>query len=448
MKKYLIIISLLLSSCNNITQEDLNYSKIESNTIIQDEGSVIIESGIFTIKKPWTYKFTWKSDNWEIIIDVEENQKVELILDNVNIYNKTWSVIVSKNKTELTITLADNSKNILLDSELYSKENEKLWNATIYSKWNLIINWKWNLLIRWNFNDTITSKDNLTINSWNLTIISADDWIIWKDSVTINHWNINIYSKWDSIKSDKENEWTITINNWNINIVSWDDAIRWYKNITINNWNININKWYEWLESEFITINWGKTNINVIDDWINARYYNQKNPENKYKLNYLHINGGELYIESIKGDNIDIHGDVIMKWWYVYLSGSNEYTWETLDFTKKFNIAWWILLWSWHWRPARAPSDTSTQPVIYINFVDRNWDLESLKNKYIFTIKDSNNNIVWEIKPPNNFEYVFLSNQLLKLWETYSYYLDGLKKWEVKLEKNLTILWNTSKMNK
>lgn len=239
------------------------------NTSIESE-SIQISWQTITIKKSWNYEFSGELDNWQIVIETDDEKDVQIILNNVTINNNSGSAILVENANQTVINLANNSTNVISDASEYSDTSDDAPNAAIFSRDDLVINWSWTLKVTWNNADAIASKDDLFIDWATLITISKDDGIRWKDSILINSWNIDIISESDWLKSTNEEKATITINSWNINISAWDDGIHSELYITINWGTINIDKSYEWIEAKYITFNDGDINVVSSDDWING----------------------------------------------------------------------------------------------------------------------------------------------------------------------------------
>ena len=120
---------------------------------------------------------------------------------------------------KVTLNLVEWTTNTISDWKKYSDDKES--DSAVFSKEDLTIDWTWSLKINANFENWISSKANLTINNWNITVNSVEDAIKWSNSLLINGWNFSLNSeKWDGLKSNKEGKWTITINAWKFDITS------------------------------------------------------------------------------------------------------------------------------------------------------------------------------------------------------------------------------------
>lgn len=425
-----------LASCGqnyeNITNNQT--TQTQENLTISDK-NITLNNESITITEAWEYTISGKIENWQIIVDVGEKNNVKIILDNVNVNNNSGSALYIKSG-KATIELAWNSENILSDWENYSENSEDSPNATIYAVEDLIITGSGKLTVNWNYNDGINTKDDLTIENWEIVINSKDDGIRGKDSVTINNWNITITSGWDAIKSDHETKWNIIINNGNINIDAGSDGMEAYIMMTINDGNINISNSKEWLESQVITINGGKIDIVSTDDGINASDSSATTENIPWQWNdnlKIIINGGITTIDA-EGDGIDSNGNIEMNGGQVIVYGATKDANAAIDYDGKFTINGWEIIAFGLSAMAQNASDTSTQNSVLLNLSSN----QSVGSN--FSIKDSSGNIVYEAISKKSFNSVILSNSKLKNWD-YTYEINGSKIGDFTISSIITGSW-------
>lgn len=203
----------------------------DTKTVI--EGSGVNNSGnTIKINSAGTYYITGSISDGNIIIEATKNDEVQLLLDNVSITSKSTAPINGIECSKLTITLVNDSKNTIADSESYTtfKNAEKSEpDGAIFTKTDLVINGNGDLTVNANYLDGIVSKDGLKIINSNITINSKDDGIRGKDYVAINNANLNITSEGDGIKSTNDVDSSlgyISIEGGAININSESDGIQ------------------------------------------------------------------------------------------------------------------------------------------------------------------------------------------------------------------------------
>lgn len=400
-----IITSLaLLASCSNAI-DNTKISNSSTWTIITQNVTKSYSSGKeialngqnITISEAGTYTLSGNISNGQLLVDVWEDQEVVLNLAWVNITNSNGSAIYIKS-WKATINLVNWTNNILTDWENYTNQEDNEPNATLFAKEDLKIDWTWTLTVNANYNDWISSKDDLTINNWNIIVKSADDWIRWKDSLTIENWTINVSANGDALKTDDETKGNLTINNWNITLASQTSQwIKAYNSVTINNWKINISNSKEWIESEKITINGWDLSIKATDDGINVSSSSESQSEE------------HPVMEATQTENNDI----------------------------KLTINWWEIIAFWTSWMAQWASSSSKQNSVLIN-LDSSYNANSK-----FTLKDSSGNTVAENTSTKSFSSVLVSTSKLKTWEKYSYSVNWNQIWKFTVSSTTTEIWNS-----
>lgn len=222
-------------------QTNINLS--DDNTTITGSGATV-DNNILTITSAGTYNITGNLTDGQILVNTEDTEQVRILLNGVNISSSTSSAIYIQ-KGDTVLTLANKTENIISDATNYVYEDETSDepDAAIFSKGDVVINGTGSLIVKGNYNTGIRTKDNLTIESGNITITSEDDGIKGKDSVTILGGNINITSGADGIKSTNDTDETkgyIYIEGGTFNINSQNDAIEAESTLTINDGNFTI----------------------------------------------------------------------------------------------------------------------------------------------------------------------------------------------------------------
>lgn len=346
---------LSLSSCNfngeTITTQNLETTKTtteisatqnsEANMKnISENGDLKLTWESIKITKSWEYNISGNIENWQILVDVWQDEKIILNLNWVNITNNSWPAIYIKS-WKATVNL--NGENILTDGKNYSDTSDSAPNATFYSEEDLKITWTGSLKVTANYADGIASKDDLIIENWNFSIASADDAIRWKDSLQIFDWNFNIVSSWDGLKSTHETDatkWYIHIKWWKFEISAGSDGIQAVTKVTIDGWEINIKNSTEWIEATQVFINSWKITLNSSDDWINA---SQKWLSDGSDI-LISITGGDLDITMASWDTdaIDSNWDLEVSGWNINIKAQFAF-----DFDGKVTFTWWNVVVNW-----------------------------------------------------------------------------------------------------
>lgn len=318
MKKILfIMLIVMLSACNTVIAEkqvssnstatvELGIDQSDADASYSINGSTYIELSDedISITKAGTY-ILQGTLNGSVIVEVSENDKVQLVLDGVNIHADDFAGIYIKEADEVEITLSENTDNYIDDSSSYTQIDNNGVDALIYSKADLLINGTGTLNLNSSYNHGIVSKDDLIIASGNYNINVAGQGLKGKDCVKIADGNYVIKSGKDAIKSDNdtdEGRGYIYIENGTFNIDSNADGIYAYSLLQIENGSFKVKTnasntatSYKAIKSDGeIIINGGNYSIDSADDGIHSN------------LNIL-ITDGDINITCTDDDAI--HGD-------------------------------------------------------------------------------------------------------------------------------------------
>ena len=203
----------------------------DSKITIEGKGVTNTNNSI-TIKSAGTYYITGSISDGNILIEANKDDDVQLVLDNCSITSKTTAPINGIQADKLTITLADNSENTIIDSSSYTQFTDTESSepdGAIFTKTDLAINGSGKLVVNANYSDGIVSKDYFKIINANIEVNSADDGIRGKDYVAINNANITIDAKGDGIKSTNAEDTSlgyVAIEGGTLNIKAEADGIQ------------------------------------------------------------------------------------------------------------------------------------------------------------------------------------------------------------------------------
>lgn len=205
------------------TDRDLagEYTENGSSVITLGEGDVIIsEEG--------TYILRGSVENAVVIVDADENAKIQLVLDGVNISNDDGAAIYVRTADKVFITLADGTVNTLENGGSYTAIDDNNIDAVIFSKCDLTINGSGSLNITAAAGHGIVSKDDLRVTGGTVTVSAEKHGLSGKDSVRITDADLNITAGKDGIHSentDKEDKGFVYIGSGSLNIAADGDGI-------------------------------------------------------------------------------------------------------------------------------------------------------------------------------------------------------------------------------
>ena len=299
--KDIIVINKTYNVKNLFTERDLSTTIDLSNATKY----TVSDNNDITITNEGTYVISGTSNNTTIYVEVDDEAKVELVLDGVNITNTDYPCIYIKSGDKVFITTTSESNLSVTGS--FKADDENNVNGVIYSKSDITLKGSAKLTINSSYNG-IVSKDGIKITGGIYNITSVANGIRANDYIAISDITLTINSGTDGLHSENKNDdklGYIYIGNGNITINTIDDGIHAISVVQIDNGIININAG-EGIEATYIEINGGKIYINGNYDGINAA-----NKSNSYNTLFQMFDGYLLInVNNEEGDAIDSNGDI------------------------------------------------------------------------------------------------------------------------------------------
>lgn len=182
----------------------------DGKSTVEGEG-VTVEGDIVTITQGGDYVLSGSLTNGQVIVSVNENEKVHLILNGVDITSQSSAPILITEAEKVWITLAEGSENSLTDTEgsaatIGTGEDATTVDGTIFSRADLALNGAGSLTIQANTQHGIVSKDDLIITGGTYTINANGQGLAGKDAVKINSGTFTLTTTEDAIQSDNAEE--------------------------------------------------------------------------------------------------------------------------------------------------------------------------------------------------------------------------------------------------
>lgn len=316
---------------------------IGKNTSVTDNTVTITGSG--------TYLLSGSLSNGQIVVAADDLDKVQLVLNGVDINCDTSAAIYVKTADKVFLTLASGSLNTLANSAGFIAIDDNNIDSVIFSKSDLTLNGNGSLTVQAAYGHGIVSKDDLKITSGTYDITAVSSALSGKDSVRIADGVFSLYAAKDGIHSENdENESkgfiyiaggsfsiacgsdgldassTLQIDDGSFSLNVGDDGFHADNDLIINDGSVIINDCYEGLEGQTVTINGGSISLNASDDGINAAGGKDQSGfggRDKFASNdncFIVINGGSLHITA-SGDGIDSNGNLAVTGGEIYVSG-------------------------------------------------------------------------------------------------------------------------------
>ena len=308
----------MINTSEMFTQRDLTNTVDKSQAIAlslkNNEDYLIDKEGIYLLSGDYT--------NTTIIVEVSDNEKVQLVLDGVNITNDDNACIYVENADKLFVTTISNSS--LTVTNMFESSNDKI-DAVIYSKDDLTLNGIATLTV--NSSETaIKCNDDLTITSAEYIINAQKKGIDANNSIAIANGIFTINAKTDGLHAENNDDDSlgyIYIADGTFNINASDDGIHATSVIQIDSGNFTLQA-YEAIESTYIQINGGQFNISAYDDGINAAR------KSSFYSPVIEINSGTIKIVIANGDHdaIDSNGDLIITGGIIDITSNSAFDYD------------------------------------------------------------------------------------------------------------------------
>ncbi|BCJ93023.1 hypothetical protein acsn021_05920 [Anaerocolumna cellulosilytica] len=373
----------------------------DNATEIVGDGATVSDNSI-TISNEGTYVLSGTLSDGQIIVDVSDTKKIQLVLDNVTINSSLSAPLYIKSADKVFITLKEGSENILTDGTEYVQTDDNNVDGVIFSKADVTFNGSGTINITGNYKHGIVSKDDIVITGGTYNITAVKDAINGKDAVKIMDGIFNL-------SADTGN---------GIQSKNGDNTTKGY--VYIAGGEINVIKCQEGIEGTVIIVEDGTINIIAADDGMNAASGSsdeatekgtttnrtnrlgqegsnasapaggapdgtapgngggaRENPSNfsggfgggmdEVDTNcYILITGGTITIDA-SGDGIDSNGNLYITGGILYIYGPTSNGDGALDYNGTADISGGTVLVAGSAGMAQGFSDTSTQYSLLYN---------------------------------------------------------------------------------
>ena len=314
------------------TEDMFSNRDLEQEADPEDASTLTLADGkTVEITEAGTYILSGTAKNCTVKVNADKEDKVQLVLDGVNITNDSAPAIYVVSADKVFITTASGSSNTLSVTGSFTADGDTNTDAVIYSKDDIVLNGLGSLTITSAKGNGITGKDDIKITGGTYSITSELDAIEANDSVRISGGDFTISSKKDGIhceNGDDDSVGWIYISGGTFNITASSDAIQGTTITEIDGGTFTL-KAAEGIESTYVKINGGDITISASDDGVNG---SQKSKT--YGTPAFEMNGGTLTITMGSGDTdaIDINGNVTVNGGTIDITSSLQGSAESFDY--------------------------------------------------------------------------------------------------------------------
>ena len=213
------------------TEYDSDSSTVELSDNTEEVEGVSVDGQTVTINQGGTYVLSGELTDGQVVVNVNEDAKVHLVLNDVTITNQQGPAILVEQAEKVVTTLASDTTNTLTDGDDYQLDGDETEpDATFYSKEDLVINGDGELKVSGNYNNGIRSKDDLILVSGEYTVNAKNNALKGKDSVQILDGSYTLTTEeGDGIQSnnsDEEDKGYIAIDGGTFKITSGRDGVQ------------------------------------------------------------------------------------------------------------------------------------------------------------------------------------------------------------------------------
>ena len=372
---------------NTEAADDYTFDSSETTIVLNGTSiavtgdGVTVAGAVATITQAGTYSVSGTLSNGQLIINAATTDKVKIKLNGASIVSASSAPFYAVSADKVILYLPPGKVNTFTDASANALD------GALYSAPKLSVFGTGSLTVTGNADGGIVSASGLIIKDGAYTVTAAES----------------------PIKSDKN----IIIDGGTFTLAAGNDGIHGEEALTFNGGNVLITRSEEGVESSNITINSGASiQLTSTDDGLNA------SSGDDLSNNHFYMNGGYLYINA-SGDGIDSNGYIDMAGGVVVVNGPAANGNAAIDYDRTFNITGGLLVAVGSSGMAQAPSTTSTQKSVKVNFSS------TKQANQLVHVQDSNGNNLLTFSPAKSYQSFVFSSPSLATGSSYSVYVGG-----------------------
>ena len=165
---------------------------------------ITLSGSTVEIKKEGAYILSGTLEDGQVIVNVDKNNKVQLILDGVNIHSSNSAAIFVQQADKVFITTARGSQNTLT-SDAFGESEDNI-DGVIFSKDDLTLNGEGSLTIVSVSGHGIVCKNDLVVTGGSYAVTASGHGLDGKDSVRIAGGAFAVTAGKDGIRAENNDE--------------------------------------------------------------------------------------------------------------------------------------------------------------------------------------------------------------------------------------------------
>ena len=373
------------AACERITLSDAGCTT--------DSKKVTIDGSVITITGEGDYLLEGALSDGRIVVDVDKNEKVQLVLNGVALTAKTSAAIYVKKADKVFITLADGTKNTLANGGTFEAVDDNNIDAVIFSKDDLTLNGTGELSVNAPAGHGIVSKNDLVVTNGTYEITASSHGMTGKDSVAVADGNFYITAGKAAVKSVNDDDLTqgnVSITGGAFTLSAGSDGITALNELNISGGRIVIDALNEGLEARVLNLSGGELEITAQDDGLNAtdkrtdidtgtntetdaetaadteKNFRGGSKGKSHPQASIKISGGVIRIDA-EGDGVDSNGSFYMSGGELYVAGPSSGGDSALDYDIEASISGGIVVAAGQSGMAQNFGEASTQGAILVN---------------------------------------------------------------------------------
>jgi len=372
------------AACDSITLSDAGCTT--------DSKKVTIDGSVITITGEGDYLLEGALSDGRIVVDVDKNEKVQLVLNGVALTSKTSAAIYVKKADKVFITLADGTKNTLANGGTFEAVDDNNIDGVIFSKDDLTLNGTGELSVNAPAGHGIVSKNDLVVTNGTYEITASSHGMTGKDSVAVADGNFYITAGKAAVKSVNDDDLTqgnISVTGGTFTLSAGGDGITALNELNISGGRIVIDALNEGLEARVLNLSGGELEIKAQDDGLNATDKRtdidlgtntetdaetaadtekdfRRGKGKSHPQASINISGGVIRIDA-EGDGVDSNGSFYMSGGELYVAGPSSGGDSALDYDIEASISGGIVVAAGQSSMAQNFGEASTQGAILVN---------------------------------------------------------------------------------